>query len=152
MKRYAKFGVLCTVIVGTLAWLATAGIGESKTYYKTIPEVNQMRDSAAGKKRLRVAGDVEKDSIVRKGHEVAFTIVGENQKLRVIYAGAEPLPDTFRDGAQALADGKLGSDGVFHASKIQAKCASKYGVKPGEKVDLETRRTYEKQTGKSSGI
>ena len=46
-------------------------------------------------------------------------------------AGADPLPDTFRDGAQALADGRMGRDGVFHASKIQAKCASKYEAKPG---------------------
>jgi len=50
----------------------------------------------------------------------------------VAYTGSEPLPDTFRDGAQALADGKMGRDGVFHASKIQAKCASKYEAKPGQ--------------------
>jgi cytochrome c-type biogenesis protein CcmE len=49
----------------------------------------------------------------------------------VVYDGAEPVPDTFRDGAQALADGKMGPDGVFRASKIQAKCASKYQSKPG---------------------
>ena len=36
------------------------------------------------------------------------------------------------DGAQALADGKMGTDGVFQASKIQAKCASKYEAKPGK--------------------
>jgi cytochrome c-type biogenesis protein CcmE len=41
------------------------------------------------------------------------------------------LPDTFKSGAQALADGKLGHDGVFRASRIQAKCASKYESKPG---------------------
>jgi hypothetical protein len=46
----------------------------------------------------------------------------------------DPLPDTFRDGAQALADGEMGRDGVFHASKIQAKCASKYEAKPTEKT------------------
>jgi cytochrome c-type biogenesis protein CcmE len=49
----------------------------------------------------------------------------------VVYTGTDPLPDTFRDGAQALADGRMGRDGVFHASKIQAKCASKYESKPG---------------------
>jgi cytochrome c-type biogenesis protein CcmE len=52
----------------------------------------------------------------------------------VVYNGSEPLPDTFRDGAQALADGKLGADRVFQASAIQAKCASKYETKPGGKV------------------
>ena len=31
------------------------------------------------------------------------------------------------------ADGKMGSDGVFQASRIQAKCASKYEAKPGVK-------------------
>jgi len=29
-----------------------------------------------------------------------------------------------------LAEGKLDSSGVFHATKIQAKCASKYEAKP----------------------
>ena len=51
--------------------------------------------------------------------------------MKVAYTGTDPLPDTFRDGAQALADGRMGRDGVFHASKIQAKCASKYEAKPG---------------------
>ena len=61
-----------------------------------------------------------------------FVLVQEDQRLRVAYLGADPLPDTFRDGAQALADGKLGRDGVFQANKIQAKCASKYEPKPGQ--------------------
>ena len=55
----------------------------------------------------------------------------DNTKLKVAYTGTDPLPDTFKDGAQALADGKLGKDGVFRATKIQAKCASKYEAKPG---------------------
>jgi cytochrome c-type biogenesis protein CcmE len=111
-------------------WLAAGGISESKTYYKTVQEVRQMGNSVQDK-RLRVAGDVESGSIVRLGKEVAFTLEQEKLKLKVLYTGNEPLPDTFRDGAQALADGKLGSDGVFRADKIQAKCASKYEAKPG---------------------
>src|SRR6266852_6178332 len=131
MKKYGKFVVLIAVVLGTLGWLALAGSGEAKSYYKTIAEVKQMGDQA-GKKRLRVAGDIEKSSIERNGAEVAFVLVAENQKLNVIYTGSEPLPDTFRDGAQALAEGKMGPDGAFHAGKIQAKCASKYAPKPGE--------------------
>jgi len=131
MKKYGKFAGLIVVILGTLLWLATAGVGESKSYYKTIAEVRQM-GAESGKKKLRVAGDIEKDSIQRKKGEVSFVLTGENQKLNVIYTGTEPLPDTFRDGAQALAEVKMGPDGAFHAAKIQAKCASKYAPKPGE--------------------
>ena len=46
--------------------------------------------------------------------------------LKVSYKGSEPPPDTFKDDAQALAEGTYGRDGVFHASVLQAKCASKY--------------------------
>lgn len=132
MKTYWKFAGLVAVIVGALAWLAAGGISETKTYYKTIAELGQMGGDALGK-RLRVAGDVEPGSIVRKGRQVEFVLHQEQQKLKVVYSGTEPLPDTFRDGTQALADGKLGRDGVFQASKIQAKCASKYEAKPGQK-------------------
>ena len=132
MKTYWKFAGLVAVIVGALAWLAAGGISETKTYYKTIAELGQMGGNALGK-RLRVAGDVEPGSIVRKGRQVEFVLHQEQQKLKVVYSGTEPLPDTFRDGAQALADGKMGRDGVFQASKIQAKCASKYEAKPAPK-------------------
>jgi cytochrome c-type biogenesis protein CcmE len=131
MKKYGKFAALITVVLGTLLWLATTSATETKAYYKTISEVGTMGDQAYGK-RLRVAGDVESGSIRRKGGEVVFTLIQENKRLKVAYAGSDPLPDTFRDGAQALADGKLGHDGVFRASKIQAKCASKYEAKPGQ--------------------
>jgi Cytochrome c-type biogenesis protein CcmE len=60
--------------------------------------------------------------------------------MKVVYSGMEPLPDTFRDGAQALADGKLGPDGVFQASKIQAKCASKYEAKPVQKQAVQQKQ------------
>ena len=132
MKKYGKFAALVVVIVGTLIWLATAGIKENQTYYKTIAELGQMGDQAYVK-RLRVGGDVSEGSIVRRGNVVEFMLVQEKLNLRVAYDGSDPLPDTFRGGAQALADGKMGRDGVFHANKIQAKCASKYEAKPGGK-------------------
>ncbi len=132
MKTYAKFAALIVVIVGTLVWLAAGGINESKTYYKTVQELQQMGPNALDK-RLRVAGDVEPGSIVRTGREVAFTLQQEKLRLKVVYDGTDPLPDTFRDGAQALADGRIGADGVFRADKIQAKCASKYEAKPGQR-------------------
>jgi len=129
MKPYAKFAAIIAVIIGTLVWLAAGGISESKTYYVTVGEVRQMGGQALDK-RLRVAGDVEPGSIIRQGKRVTFVLRQDQQTLKVIYEGSEPLPDTFRDGTQALADGKLEADGVFRASRIQAKCASKYEAKP----------------------
>jgi cytochrome c-type biogenesis protein CcmE len=133
MKPYAKFAIVVVAIIGTLGWLAAGGIKETSTYYREIKEVNAMGKDALDQ-RIRVGGDVEKASIVRTGKEVRFVLTQNELKLPVVYVGTDPLPDTFRDGAQALADGKLRADGVFQASRIQAKCASKYEGKPGYKV------------------
>ena len=131
MRKYGKFAVLIAVVIAALVWLASTGVSETKTYYKTISEVGQMGDRAFSE-RLRVAGDVEGGSIQHAKGEVCFTLTQDKKQLKVAYSGTDPLPDTFRDGAQALADGHMGRDGVFHASKIQAKCASKYEAKPGQ--------------------
>jgi cytochrome c-type biogenesis protein CcmE len=132
MKKYGKFIALIAVVIGSLVWLATASMKDNKTYYKTIAELGQMGDKAYGE-RLRVGGDVEAGSIHRVGSEVQFVLIQDKMRLSVAYTGTEPLPDTFRSGAQALADGRLGKDGVFRTSAIQAKCASKYEAKvPGQ--------------------
>jgi cytochrome c-type biogenesis protein CcmE len=137
MRKYGKFAALIVVVIGTLVWLATAQMKENQTYYKTITELAQMGDKAYDS-RLRVGGDVEAGSIRRQGSQTVFVLVQDKSRLTVAYNGTDPLPDTFKDGAQALADGKLAKDGTFHSTKIQAKCASKYeakpGLKPGEPV------------------
>lgn len=133
MKAYVKFGLLSAVIVGALIWLAVGGVSETQTYYKTIPELQKMGDSAQGQ-RLRVAGDVTPGSIVKAGASVSFLLHQGAQQLKVVYRGTDPLPDTFKGGAQAIADGRIGPEGVFEASKIQAKCASKYVAKPPQQL------------------
>jgi cytochrome c-type biogenesis protein CcmE len=129
MRKYGKFAALIVVVIGTLVWLATAGMSENKTYYKTITELGDMGDRAYGT-RIRVGGDVA-GTIQHVGGGVQFVIMQDQRKLNIVYKGTDPLPDTLKDGAQALVDGKLAQDGVFHANKIQAKCASKYEAKPG---------------------
>ena len=131
MRKYGKFAALIVVVIGTLVWLASAGMKETQTYYKTVAELGQMGDKAYGS-RIRVGGDVEPGSIQHVGNQVQFVLVQDKLRLKVAYTGSDPLPDTFKDGAQALADGKLDQDQVFRAGKIQAKCASKYEVKPGQ--------------------
>jgi len=121
------------LIVGSLVWLAVGGVKVTKTYYKTIPELEKL-DKTAQAGRLRVAGDVQPGSIVKTGTSVSFLLHQGDRTLKVVYTGSDPLPDTFRDNANALAEGHLGNDGVFTATKIQAKCASKYEAKPPQRV------------------
>jgi len=132
MKTYVKFGILMVLIVGSLVWLAVGGVKDTKTYYKTIPELAAMGPAAQGQ-RLRVGGDVEPGSIEKNGSNVSFVLHQGAKTLNVVYSGSDPLPDTFKDNAQALADGRLGPNGVFEANKIQAKCASKYEAKPPQR-------------------
>jgi cytochrome c-type biogenesis protein CcmE len=138
MNSTLKFGLITLVVIASLAWLAMDGVSESMTYYVTLEELAAIDDGA--NKRIRVGGDVEPDSIVRTSDTVSFTILQQEEgsdkvlKLDVVYTGTNPLPDTFRDNAQALCDGHLRADGVFEARQIQAKCASKYESTPGEGV------------------
>ena len=126
-----KFVVAALLVVGTVAWLAITGAKQSKSYYVTINELQAMGNKAYSR-NLRVAGNVQPGSISRSGPDAQFTLVELGKTLRVAYQGAEPPPDTFKDDAQALAIGTFGRDGVFHATQLQAKCASKYApAKPG---------------------
>jgi len=124
-SKFLKFGSAMVVILVALGYLAYTGVQESKSYYVTIKELHGMGDSAYTK-RLRVAGNVQPGSIKRSGVKMNFVLVENDQTLNVSYDGTEPPPDTFKDNAQALAEGKFDRDGVFHAKQIQAKCASKY--------------------------
>src|ERR1039457_2436106 len=130
--KYLKFGSVTVVILLSLGYLAYTGVQDSKSYYVTIKELNGMGNGAYSK-RLRVAGNVQPGSIKRQGTHLEFLLMEQDRTLPVVYSGSEAPPDTFKDNAQALAEGKYGRDGVFHATNIQAKCASKYAPKqPGQ--------------------
>jgi len=129
VNTYWKFGLLSAAIIGALLWLSMGGVSQTATYYKTVKELNAM-DGQGKYQRLRVGGIIAPNSITRDGRVVKFTLVQEDSRINVVYSGIDPLPDTFKDGAEALADGRREADGTFQASKVQAKCASKYEQKP----------------------
>jgi len=131
-----RIGIAIFVVLGTIVYLAVSGAQANKSYYVTISELQGMGNKAYTR-HLRVAGNVGVGSIQRNGTHAQFTLVEQGKVLPVVYQGSEPPPDTFKDNAQALAVGTYGRDGVFHATELQAKCASKYapaqpGGTPGE--------------------
>ena len=135
-----RIGIAVLAIVGAIGWLAYTGYASSKSYYVKIPELMAMGNKAYTR-HLRVDGFVVPGSIVRSGPNVDFVIdeyeshsakAASGRMLRVSYKGMEPPPDTFKDDSEAVADGRYGRDGVFHATELQAKCASKYApAQPG---------------------
>jgi len=135
-----RIGIAVVIILGTIGWLAYSGYGAGKSYYVTIAELGGMGDRAYHN-NLRVEGFVQPGSIEQDGTHVDFVLneyeshsakAGSGHLLKVSYKGSEPPPDTFKDDAQALAEGTYGRDGVFHATTLQAKCASKYApAQPG---------------------
>jgi cytochrome c-type biogenesis protein CcmE len=129
-NKFYKFGAAIAVILAALVYLAWTGVQEGKSYYVTIKELRKMGDGAYTR-HLRVAGNVQPGSIRQTGTHAEFVLVEDGEKLTVSYKGAEPPPDTFKDNAQALATGDFGRDGVFHATELQAKCASKYAPQQG---------------------
>jgi cytochrome c-type biogenesis protein CcmE len=156
-RRYLRFGAVIVVVVAALSYLGYTGVQDSKSYYVTIKELNGMGADAYSK-RLRVAGNVAPGSIKRQGTHLEFQLVEEGRMIPVVYSGSEAPPDTLKDNAQALAEGKYGRDGVFRATNIQAKCASKYaprqngqpGAAPAVSGNPQKAELNESQSGEQS--
>lgn len=124
-SQTVRIVVAALIILAAISYLAVTGVEANKSYYVTIKELQTM-GSKVYTRHLRVAGSVEPGSIRRDGAHANFVLVENDRKLTVNYTGSEPPPDTFKDKSLALAIGTYGHDGVFHATGLQAKCASKY--------------------------
>ncbi|MBN1566446.1 MAG: cytochrome c maturation protein CcmE [Acidobacteria bacterium] len=122
------------VVAGALIWLGFVGFQESKAYYITVDEYTSMKESLGGK-TLKLAGEVVAGSIDRSKPHMEFVIANQDKTIRVQYIGNGIIPDTFKDGTKALVEGTAAPGGIFQASHIEAKCASKY------EAEYEKRRT-----------
>ena len=137
-RKKIRFAAGFAVIIGAVLYLALSGFQEGKAYYRTLEELDALGPSVDGK-RLRVAGIVSDGTIQRDGAVVTFQLEQEHRRLVVRYTGEEPVPDTFKDGVEAVIEGERRSDGSFEADQIQAKCASKYEAEYGNQKQPESR-------------
>ena len=143
-----RIGIAVAVIVGTIAWLAIPATTPTRATTSPSPSSAAWANKAYTS-NLRVEGFVKPGSIEQDGPHVTFLLnefeshspkAAFGRLLKVVYKGSEPPPDTFKDDAQALAEGTYGRDGVFHATVLQAKCASKYApAQPGAATGCQAR-------------
>lgn len=148
MKARGKFVIGSGIIISTLLFLAYVGFTQSKTYYHTISELSTLQGSALHQ-RMRVSGNVRAGSISHVDGHVDFVLEENGHTLPVSYVGTDPLPDTFKDGAQALVEGRLMPQGDFVAQEVQAKCASKYQASPPSASGTSNPPSSTRQPGQS---
>ena len=86
---------------------------------------SQVQAHEAPENRLfRIGGMVVAGSLKRDGVDVVFTVTDLVKSMQVHYRGS--LPDLFKEGKGVVAQGKLGSDGVFTAQEVLAKHDENY--------------------------
>ena len=125
MSPLLRWGLPVAVVVACVGYLIYTASGGSAEYYLTVSELRSNATSGY----VRVAGVVQDD--VQKtdgGLHVTFTEKDGTASMPVDYAGT--LPDIFKPGITVVAEGKLGTDGVFHARTLLAKCPSRFSTKP----------------------
>lgn len=123
MARALKWLGLGVVMAACLGYLIFAATGSSAEYYQTVAEMRSHPSSGDA----RVLGTVQ-DDVARSqgGLHVRFTAAEGGQSMPVDYYGT--LPDIFRPGIHVVVEGRMGSDGVFHANALQAKCPSRFST------------------------
>jgi cytochrome c-type biogenesis protein CcmE len=103
--------------------LAMWGLRNQASYFYTPADI------AAGKaeqgKAMRLGGMVERGSVQRQpdGVTIRFTVTDGKARTPVVYRGI--IPDLFREGSGAVAEGRL-DRGVFVADTILAKHDERY--------------------------
>jgi len=113
------------VVALAIGGLIGFSISGATAYYRTPAEMNA--GSYTPNQRIRVAGVVVKDSVLRKGAETRFSIGDGKATLAVTTAAL--LPDTFESGVTVVAEGAMTAGGVFTATDVLAKCPSKFSAK-----------------------
>jgi cytochrome c-type biogenesis protein CcmE len=136
-QKKMRFGIGFAVILGAIGYFAVTGYDEGKAYYKTLDEMALLGPEEDGK-RLRVAGFVKAGTIEREGIKLTFVLAQDEHEMAVNYVGTQSVPDTFKDGVDAVVEGYRHTDGTFEADHIQAKCASKYESEYGDTEKAET--------------
>lgn len=123
-KRFLIGGLIIGLAVIFLGYM---GFMSGAAYYYEVGELLD-KGSLIYSQSVRVNGEVSPGVEQEAGGlTLRFTIIdttGRDASLPVVYQGS--VPDTFKVGNQVVLEGQYTSDGIFEATAIQTKCASKY--------------------------
>lgn len=128
MRTYQKRMIWVAVSLSVLAvvsFLVIQALRDNLVFFYTTSQV--LEGTTQNQKQLRIGGMVQMGSLQRDGVAVSFILSDGKTQMPVTFEGS--LPDLFKEGKGAVADGSW--DGkTFHATSILAKHDENY-MPPG---------------------
>ena len=122
--RRAVWIVAGLAALGVVVALVLKAFNSNLVFFFTPSQV--AAHEAPSGRAFRIGGLVEAGSVVRDKDAltVRFRVTDTAQTIPVVYTGI--LPDLFREGKGVVAQGRLESDGSFHATEVLAKHDENY--------------------------
>ena len=127
MKRRHKriIFIACSLAaLGLATWLVLGAFRNNLVFFFSPTQI-ATKEAPVGR-TFRIGGLVENGSMKRDqdGLTIRFTVTDTANTIPVVYKGI--LPDLFKEGRGCVAQGRVGSDGVFYADQIMAKHDENY--------------------------
>jgi cytochrome c-type biogenesis protein CcmE len=125
-SRYKKMSIIAVALMGLAgaAALVLNAFQSNLVFFFSPTDVYQGK--APVDRVFRIGGLVQEGSVIRQadGLTTRFVVTDTAQLIPAVYTGI--LPDLFAEGKGVVADGKLGSDGLFTANRVLAKHDENY--------------------------
>ena len=111
-------------VLGVAATLVLTALNDNLVFFYSPTQIAEKK--IPPERRFRMGGLVEAGSVTKSadGQVTSFKVTDTHKTVDVVYRGL--LPDLFREGQGVVAEGSLGSDGVFVAREVLAKHDENY--------------------------
>ena len=135
-KKTTIFIAVAVLAAGLVAWLVMTALNKDGGINFSYTPSDVYDKKAPQGRSFRIGGLVAENSIKRDsgGLTVHFELTDTIRSVPVVFTG--PLPDLFKEGKGAVAQGRIEADGVFHADEVLAKHDENY-MPPEAKQALE---------------
>jgi len=123
-RRHKRIAFIVVALAGlsVAAFLVASAFRNNLVFFFSPTQV--AAKEAPVNRTFRIGGLVQEGTLKRDGLEAQFIVTDTAASIPVVYKGI--LPDLFKEGRGCVAQGKIGSDGVFHAEQVLAKHDENY--------------------------
>src|SRR5215207_9841711 len=133
-RRHKRIGIIIAALAGLAiaAFLVLSAFQNNLVFFFSPTQV--AAKEAPVNRTFRIGGLVQEGTLKREGLTARFIVTDTAASIPVVYNGI--LPDLFKEGRGCVAQGKIGSDGVFQAEEVLAKHDENYmPPEAGEAID-----------------